>query len=125
MATSDGYGQLLGERIRVDNAPAIVARALRKTDIAVTEIRRDHPLPGMIGSLQREGAFPVALRLRDFPGHKCWEDGERVFCRGWRLGDDGKVKVVRYSATTIPEAVSAPEGVISTIWFRGRRESAR
>ncbi|HEY2540979.1 MAG TPA: hypothetical protein VGI28_16010, partial [Stellaceae bacterium] len=23
-----------------------------------------------------------------------WEDGERVFCRGWRLGDDGKGRSV-------------------------------
>ena len=28
-----------------------------------------------------------------YPDDSCqvlWEDGERVFCRGWRLGDDGK-----------------------------------
>jgi PAS domain S-box-containing protein len=24
----------------------------------------------------------------------CWEDGERVFCRGWRPGDDGKLTAV-------------------------------
>jgi AraC family transcriptional regulator len=68
MATSDAYGQRLGERMRVDNAPAIFTRVLPKTDIAVTEIRCDHPLPGMSGSLQREDAFLVVLLLRDFPG---------------------------------------------------------
>ena len=67
MATSDGYGQRLGERLRVENAPAIVTRALRKADIAVTEIRCDDPLPGMTGSIQREDAFLVGLQLRDFP----------------------------------------------------------
>ena len=75
MATSDAYGQRLGERMRVDNAPAIVARVLRKTDMAVTEIRCDHPLPRMSSSVQREDAYLVALRVRDFPGFQYWEDG--------------------------------------------------
>jgi hypothetical protein len=59
MATSDGYGQRLGERLRVENAPAIVTRALHKADMAVTEIRCDDPLPGMGRSIQREDAFLV------------------------------------------------------------------
>src|SRR5258708_4241243 len=32
-----------------------------------------------------------------YPDGSCqvlWEDGERVFCRGWRLGDDGNRNVV-------------------------------
>ena len=45
MAMNDGYGQRLGERLRVENAPAIVTKTLRKADIAVTEIRCDDPLP--------------------------------------------------------------------------------
>src|SRR5271169_6465695 len=77
MATSDGYGQRLGERLRVENAPAIVTRALRKADMAVTEIRCDDPLPGMTGSIQREDAFLVGLQLRDFPMHQYWEDGQQ------------------------------------------------
>src|SRR5258706_9364594 len=83
---SEAYGQRLGERMRVDNAPAIVTRVLRKTDIAVTKIRCDHPLPGMSGSLQREDAFVVALRLRDFPGFQCWEDGRQAPVHDLRAG---------------------------------------
>jgi hypothetical protein len=37
---------------------------------------------------------------------------ERVASNRRVLGDDGKVKYVRYSSCTIPEAVAAPEGVI-------------
>jgi len=59
MTTSDGYGQRLGERLRVEDAPAIVTKTLRKAEIAVTEIRCDDPLPGMSGSFQREDAFLV------------------------------------------------------------------
>jgi AraC family transcriptional regulator len=83
---SDAYGRRLGERLRIDNAPAIVTRVLRKTDMAVTEVRCDHPLPGMSGSLQREDAFLVALQLRDFPGFQYWEDGRRAPVHDLRAG---------------------------------------
>jgi len=86
MATSDAYGQRLAERMRVDNAPAIITRVLRKTDIAATEIRCDHPLPGMSGSLQREDAFLVAVKLRNFPGLQYWEDGRKAPVHDLRAG---------------------------------------
>src|SRR5258708_11792712 len=89
MATSDGYGQRLGERMHVDTAPAIVTRVLRKADMAVTEIRCDHALPGMSGLLQREDAFLVLLQLRDFPGHKYWEDGRQAPEYDLRTGEIG------------------------------------
>jgi AraC family transcriptional regulator len=72
---TEAYGQRLGEALRVESAPAIVTRALRTGDIAVTEIRCDNPLPEMSGPIQHEDAFVVGLKLRDFPAHKCWEDG--------------------------------------------------
>ena len=87
MATSDGYGQRLGERLRVENAPAIVTKALRKAEIAVTEIRCDDPLPGMSGSIQREDAFLVGLLLRDFPHREYWEDGRQTPVCDLRAGD--------------------------------------
>jgi AraC family transcriptional regulator len=74
MAASDGYGQRLGERLRVEQAPAIVTKTLRKAQIAVTEIRCDDPLPGMGTSIQREDAFLIELELRDFPHREYWED---------------------------------------------------
>ncbi len=71
-AMTEAYGKRLGEALRVENAPAIVTRALRKADIAVTEVRCDNPLPEMSGSIQREDAFLVALQLRDFPNWEYW-----------------------------------------------------
>jgi AraC family transcriptional regulator len=87
MATSDGYGQRLGERLGVENAPAIVTRALRKAEIAVTEIRCDDPLPGMTSSVQREDAFLVGSLLCDFPHRKYWEDGRQTPVCDLRAGD--------------------------------------
>src|SRR4029077_4954564 len=40
---TEGYGQRFGERLRVENAPAMVTRALRNADMAVTEVRCDNP----------------------------------------------------------------------------------
>jgi AraC family transcriptional regulator len=87
MATSDGYGQRLGERLGVENAPAIVTRALRKAEIAVTEIRCDDPLPGMTSSVQREDAYLVALTLSDFAHRVYWEEGRQTPVCDLRAGD--------------------------------------
>ena len=83
---SDAYGQRLGEHMRVGNAPAIVTRALRNADMAVTELRCDNPRPEMCGSL-REDAFAVSLHLRDFPDREYWEDGRRASVCNLRAGE--------------------------------------
>ena len=84
---TEAYGQRLGERFRVENAPAIVTRALRTADIAVTEIRCDSPLPEMCGPIQQEDAFLVGLHLRDFPNREYWEDGRRASVCDLRAGE--------------------------------------
>jgi AraC-like DNA-binding protein len=75
MATSEGYGQRLGERLRAEQASAIVTRVLRTADMAVTETRCDDPKLGLSGTIRREDAFLVSLTLRDFPNRVYWEDG--------------------------------------------------
>src|ERR1700722_9314495 len=84
---TEAYGQRLGEALRVENGPAIVTRALRTADMAVTEIRCDKPLPEMSGLIQREDAFFVGLQLRDFPNREYWEDGRRASVCDLRVGD--------------------------------------
>src|SRR5580692_1530069 len=78
MATSEGYGQRLAERLRAELAHAIVTRGLRTVDMAVTETRCDDPVLGLSHSIQREDAFLVALTLRDFPNRQYWEDGRQM-----------------------------------------------
>src|SRR6478672_10376901 len=82
-----GYGQRFGERLRVENAPAIVTRALRNADIAVTEVRCDNPPSEMSGSFQQEDAFLVALQLRDRTNREYWEDGRRAAVCDVRAGE--------------------------------------
>ena len=84
---TEAYGKRLGERLRVENAPAIVTRALRTADIAVTEVRCDNPLPGIRGPIQPEDAFLVALHLRDAPNREYWEDGRRASGCDLRAGE--------------------------------------
>jgi AraC family transcriptional regulator len=84
---TEAYGQRLGEALRVENGPAIVTRALRAADIAVTEIRCDKPLPEMCGPIQREDAFLVTLHLSDSRNREYWEDGRRASVCDLRAGE--------------------------------------
>jgi AraC family transcriptional regulator len=84
---TEAYGQRLGEALRVEHGPAIVTRALRTADIAVTEIRCDGPLPEMCGPIQREDAFLVTLHLRDSRNREYWEDGRRASVCDLRAGE--------------------------------------
>jgi AraC family transcriptional regulator len=75
---SEGYGQRLAERLRAEQAHAIVTRVLCTADMAVTETRCDDPVLGLSQSIQREDAYLVALTLRDFPNRQYWEDGRQM-----------------------------------------------
>jgi AraC family transcriptional regulator len=86
MATSEGYGQPLAERLRAEQAHAIVTRVLRTADMAVTETRCDDPVLGLSHSIHREDAYLVALTLRDFPDRQYWEDGRQMPVCGLRTG---------------------------------------
>jgi AraC family transcriptional regulator len=85
--TEGYYGQRFGERLRVENAPAVVTRALSNADLAVTEIRCDNPPLEMSGAFQREDAFVITLHLRDRPNHEYWEDGRRALVCDFRAGE--------------------------------------
>src|SRR5258705_909810 len=57
------------------------------SDIAVREIRFENPLLEMIGPIQQEDAFLVALHLRDFPDREYWMDGRRALVCDLRVGE--------------------------------------
>jgi AraC family transcriptional regulator len=84
---TEGYGQRLGKALRVENGPAIVTRALRTADMAVTEIRCDKALPEMCGPIQREDAFLVTLHLSDSRNREYWEDGRRASACDLQAGE--------------------------------------
>jgi AraC family transcriptional regulator len=87
MATSEGYGQGLAERLHIQQAPVIPTRVLRTADMAVTETRCDAPTQELMsGSIQREDAFLVTLTLRDFPKREYWEEGRPISLSDVRTG---------------------------------------
>src|ERR1700746_3846025 len=86
MATSEGYGQRLAERLHIEQAPVILSRVLRKADVAVSETRCDVPAQELNGSFQREDAFLVTFTLRDFPNREYWEEGRLISVSDVRAG---------------------------------------
>ena len=86
MATSEGYGQRLADRLRAEQARAIATRVLRTADMAVTETRCDDPAPALSHSIQPEDAYLVDLTLCDFPNRQYWEDGRQTPVCDLRIG---------------------------------------
>ena len=86
MATSEGYGQGLAERLHIEQAPVILSRVLRTADMAVSETRCDVPAQELNGSFQREDAFLVTLTLRDFLNREYWEEGRLISVSDVRSG---------------------------------------
>lgn len=60
---------------RVPAAPTLVTRAIRKSTIAVTELRYDQRNFGRSASMPREDAYLVALQLRACPDHDLYFEG--------------------------------------------------
>jgi AraC family transcriptional regulator len=71
-AMTEAYGQRLGERFRVENAPAMVTRAFRNGEMAVTELRCDNPPSEMSDSIRQEDAFLLTLHFHDVPSREYW-----------------------------------------------------
>jgi AraC family transcriptional regulator len=72
------YGQRLGDIFHLKSAPAFRTRTLRKTEIAVTEIKCDAENNGLTKPIPREDAFLVTLQLRECPRHDLWLDDRPV-----------------------------------------------
>ncbi|HWG11227.1 MAG TPA: AraC family transcriptional regulator [Rhodanobacteraceae bacterium] len=74
MNPEGAYGTSLADAFRLDHAPAITTRALRKSRLAVTEVRCDHEHFGMTSPIAREDAWLIALQMRPCEKHELWSD---------------------------------------------------
>ena len=63
----------MGKTYGLENVPVIVSRAIRKTELGITEVRSDVPGQGMT-EIPREDAFMIGIQLRDFLRHEYFED---------------------------------------------------
>jgi AraC family transcriptional regulator len=78
MTRAGVYGQRLGRRLQLKDAPSLITHSLRSAELAVTETRNDDPVPGLSGSLPSEDAYLVSLKFRDYPDCECWERGRCI-----------------------------------------------
>jgi AraC-like DNA-binding protein len=81
------FGRRLGAPFGLPDAPVLVARTLRKAQLAVTRLRCDVHHYGMTAPLAREDAFLVGLACRDCPDREMWEDGKPCVRRPLAAGD--------------------------------------
>jgi AraC family transcriptional regulator len=87
MAQAGAFGRKLGQFLHLKDAPpSLMTRSLRSVELAVTETRDDNPVPGLSGSLAREDAFLVSLKLHDYPDCELWEHGKCIMKRDVRAG---------------------------------------
>jgi AraC family transcriptional regulator len=77
------YGDGLAKYFRADASSHLVTRALRKSKLAVTRIRRDTPGHGLTSPLPAEAAFSVLLQLRDSPKRELFIRGRSVHRSGY------------------------------------------
>lgn len=74
----DNFGDILGRGLHAEHHPVLLARALRQTEVAVTEVRSEQPTQERSDPLPPQDAFAVAVQLRDFPVHEWWEGGRQA-----------------------------------------------
>lgn len=86
MTEAGVYGQKLGQRLHLKNAPALITRSLRSAELAVTETRNDDPMPGLSGSMPADDAYLVSLKFIDYADCECWERGRCVIKNDIRAG---------------------------------------
>jgi AraC-like DNA-binding protein len=72
------YGRSLGEKLGLENTPAIVTRTLRQAEIAVTDIHVLKPSGTLSAALPRVDAYMVTLIMNDAAKNCYWEEGRQV-----------------------------------------------
>ncbi len=80
------YRNHLAEAFGMREAPTLITRALRKSMMAVTELKYDQPNFGMTAPIPVEDAYLIALQIRPCLDHDLYFDGQFVQPRGWFPG---------------------------------------
>jgi AraC family transcriptional regulator len=86
-AMAGAYGRNLGAKYGAEDAPSILTRSLRSTEIAVTEIRVHRPPGRLSDPIPRVDAYMISLMLSDLPNNAYWEEGRQVSAYSLRVGE--------------------------------------
>lgn len=87
MSEVGAYGARLGGAFGLENVPTLVTRSLRKTRLAVTELRYDGDGFGMTAPIPREDAYLIALQIGACERHALWNDDRPVRVSAIRGGE--------------------------------------
>lgn len=63
---------------RLEGAPSVSTRTLRKSQITVVECRSDRPVGGLSDTVAEQDAFAVGLNVTEYPACEIWESGRCV-----------------------------------------------
>ena len=86
MSTQGVYGHALSDRFHLeDEAPAFVAKTLKRAEIAVTHLQCRRPNRGLTAPIPIEDAYLVGFHYEDCLGHELWVDGKAVQKQGANL----------------------------------------
>lgn len=77
----------LADRFRVQEAPVVTARTLRRSTLAFTELESNGSSPFQTGERVKEDAFVVGIQLRELPQFKFWEEGRQAPVTDLAIGD--------------------------------------
>ena len=80
------YQNQLAHAFRQPDAPFLLTRTLRKSMVAATELKCDHPDFGLTAPMPRENAYLVALQLRDCHDHDLYFDGRLTRPMNYKAG---------------------------------------
>ncbi|MDI3561873.1 AraC family transcriptional regulator [Bradyrhizobium sp. Arg816] len=115
------YGQHLVKALHVSEAQTLVTRPLlQKSEIAVTEVRRDIPENDYTSAVPQENAFLITLNMRDWPQRVLWIDDKPVDALPLQAGSsnifDLRRKYIGYGVSSFHMmSFYLPRGVLRTI----------
>jgi len=72
------FGAALGRHLRLDHVPALAARTIDKTPIAITRCRLDWPTHGPTSPIPPEDAYMIVLQTGQPSRRELWLDGKSV-----------------------------------------------
>jgi len=86
MRAQTPYRNHLAEAFGMREAPTLITRVLRKSTMAVTELKYDEQNFGMTAPIPTEDAYLIGLQFRSCPDHDLYFDGRFVRPTNWFSG---------------------------------------
>ncbi|HVY92556.1 MAG TPA: AraC family transcriptional regulator [Bryobacteraceae bacterium] len=86
MGEGNTFRNHVAEAFRAPDAPALIARTLRKSTVSITELRCEQPGFGITAQIPRDDAYLIALQFRACPDHDLYFDGRLIRPKNYRAG---------------------------------------